>query len=169
MKSLYILRHAKAASADAVTEDFERPLSEKGKKDAEDMGGFLAFKEVSADLIISSSARRAWKTVKRVAKKIGYRKELIVSDFRIYEAGSTSLLEIIRAIDDKYSSVILCGHNPGVTGLANLIISMARIDEIPPCGICKINFKINSWRDLREKSGSLSFFEYPLKPILCRV
>lgn len=169
MKSLYILRHAKAAAPDDVTDDFDRPLSEKGKKDAEDMGGFLAFKEVSADLIISSSAKRAWKTVKKVAKRINYRKDLIVNDFRVYEADSAALFEIIKALDDKYSSVILCGHNPGITRLANLIVDKARIDDIPPCGICRIDFSIDSWKDLCEKSGSLAFFEYPLKKLLCRV
>ena len=169
MKSLYILRHAKALPPDDVTEDFDRSLSEKGKKDAEDMGGFLAFKEITVDLVISSSAKRAWKTTKKVTKRIGYRKDLIVSDFRVYEAGSGELLEIIRAVDDNCSSVMLCGHNPSVTRLANLLIDKAWIDDIPPCGICRIDFKTASWKDLSEKSGSLAFFEYPLKQIICRV
>lgn len=168
MKSLYILRHAKAVPADMVTEDFERPLSEKGKKDAEDMGGFLSFKELSFDLVITSSARRAWKTAKKVAKRVGYSKELIISDFRLYDAGSDEILEIIKAVDDKHSSVLLCGHNPSVTRFANLLIDKAWIDDIPPCGICKLDFKSDSWKDLCEKSCTLAFFEYPLKKVLVR-
>lgn len=168
MKSLYMLRHAKALPADAFTNDFERALSEKGKKDAEDMGGFLAFKEVKLDLIITSSARRAWKTAKKVAKRIEYSKELIVSDFRLYEAGSDEIFEIARSIDDKYSAVMICGHNPCLTRFANIVLDKTWIDDIPPCGICRIDFKIQSWKDLGEKSGALAFFEYPLKKIISR-
>ncbi|OGV38574.1 MAG: hypothetical protein A2020_00615 [Lentisphaerae bacterium GWF2_45_14] len=161
MKSLCVLRHAKSTPLDAVTEDFERPLSEKGKKDAEEIGSFLVTENVSVDIVISSPAKRAWKTAKKVSKKIGYSKDLIISDFRIYGADSAELLEIIKDIEDKYSSAMICGHNPSVTALTNLIIARSRIDDIPPCGICKINFNIDSWKDLSEKSGSLVFFKYP--------
>jgi phosphohistidine phosphatase SixA len=75
MKTLYIIRHAKSSWAVADQPDFERGLNERGKKDAPRMGKRLKEKNIHPDLIVSSSAKRAYSTAKKIAKVLNYPKE----------------------------------------------------------------------------------------------
>ena len=160
MKTLYICRHAKSSWKDLSLADIERPLNKRGKRDAPFMGKLLSEKKETPDVLVTSPAVRARKTAKIYADALDYpREEIIISDL-IYESGHNQLVEMLKNIEDKYSSVMIFGHNPGFTLLSNYLAD-SYIENIPTCGVVKINFEIGSWKMITHKSGKIEYFEYP--------
>lgn len=162
MKTLYLVRHAKSSWDDHDLSDFERPLNHRGEKDAPRMGKFFAHKKFFPELIISSPAVRAYTTAKIVANELNYPKDKLKTDSRIYEAAMKHLVEIIHDIDDSISSVMMFGHNPGFTNLANQLGDKF-IDNMPTCSLAAIEMDINSWKEVTRYCGKLVMFEYPKK------
>ena len=160
MKTLTIIRHAKSSWADSGLDDFDRTLNRRGKQDAPMMGQRLAERDVYPDLILSSPAKRADKTIKKIAKKIEYPREDIIFEEKMYLADVPELLKIIRSIENSVQHLMLCGHNPGVTEFSNYV-SGERIDNMPTCGVAVIGFDINSWNDVDRNTGVLERFDYP--------
>ena len=162
MKTLYIVRHAKSSWDDPHLDDFERPLSGRGKKNAPEMGQRLYQMGVTPDLIISSSANRAYATAQKIAKEINYNKEDIVKKKDLYLASIGTSISIIRQVDNNHNSIMIFGHNPGWTDLSNYLTD-AYIDNVPTCGVVAIQFDIDQWTEVDKEKGKLMFFEYPKK------
>jgi phosphohistidine phosphatase len=162
MKSLNLVRHAKSSWKYPDLEDFERPLNKRGKHDAPMMGRRLNDKKISPDLIISSLAVRAATTAKIISECLSYPLDKINYNDQLYEASGLSLMNIISEIDNQYKSVMLVGHNPGLTTVANLL-SDKQIMNIPTCGIFSLEIDISSWSEISENCAMFSFFEYPKK------
>jgi phosphohistidine phosphatase len=160
MKKLYVIRHAKSSWAEPDMADFERPLNERGKTDAPMMGKRLKKAKIHPDLIISSPAKRALKTAKIIAKELDFPKEQIVTDGAIYPGGVSGLLDVIHSLHDSFQTVILVGHNPGLTDLANYLTDV-QIDNIPTCGVFCVDFEIQSWKKVGEGNGICVLFDYP--------
>lgn len=160
MKTIYLVRHAKSSWDFPELDDFHRPLNARGKKDAPRMGRYLNEQGLQPDLVISSPAVRALKTAKKVAAKLGIDKREIVTDKAIYHAWPDKLLKVIVELDDQHSSVMLFGHNPGLTEFANKLGNLA-IDNIPTTGAVGIQFDVDFWRAIGYNSGQLLFFQYP--------
>lgn len=159
MKTLILVRHAKSSWKHPDLEDFDRPLNKRGSKDAPKMGRRLAKAGILPDLIISSPARRAYNTAMIIAVEIGYDKE-IQKDKTIYEAATSDLLEVIRAIDDKYKVVMMIGHNPAFTSLS-YYLTRHSVTNIPTAGVFTIDFSKDSWADVSQGSGKFISFDYP--------
>jgi phosphohistidine phosphatase len=159
MKKLYLVRHAKSSWKNPELTDIERPLNKRGKRDAPFIGNVLKEKNIIPDLIISSPAKRAAKTAVVIADKIGYTKSKIINDDNIYEASFSELLDLIRNLDDKHNTVMLFGHNPGLTMLNNYL-SEHYIDNIPTCGVVGIQFD-SSWNGIKADSGNSFLYIYP--------
>ena len=162
MKKLFLIRHAKSSWQETDLKDFDRPLNQRGLRDAPLMGKLLRKKGIKPDLILTSSANRAFTTAKIIAEEIDYPINSIIDEKEIYEADALDLMEIIRNIDDEADSIFLFGHNPSLTYLSNHL-SNQRIENIPTCGISEIEFQIDSWRELKPESGNMVNFEYPKK------
>ncbi|MCF6270274.1 MAG: histidine phosphatase family protein [Melioribacteraceae bacterium] len=162
MKILYLIRHAKSSWEDHLLSDYDRPLSDRGKRDAPKIGEVLKSKKAKPDLIMSSSARRALKTAKIISSILNYPVEDIVEESAIYEATTQDLLNLINKIDDKNNTVFLFGHNPAFTVLANLLGNKF-IDNMPTCAVAELKLDVNSWKDVAADRGKLISFEYPKK------
>ena len=162
MKKLYLARHAKSSWKEQDLDDFERPLNKRGKRDAPFIGQKLKEKNILPDLIISSPARRAITTAKKLAEQMGYPEEKIVEDENIYEAGGGELLSIIQRVDDKHNSLMMVGHNPAFTSLHNYIADQY-IDNIPTCSVAFIELNVESWKEVEPNTGTLVDFLYPKK------
>jgi phosphohistidine phosphatase len=164
MKTLYLIRHAKSSWDDPDLGDFERPLNKRGKKDAPNMAKRLKEKRVTPDFIITSPATRALDTAKEFAKILGYDKDKIKTDKRLYHANEDQFLSIIHELKerdrDEEEVVLVFGHNPGLTEFANLLLN-EHIDNIPTCGIVKAHLKIDRWKDARFGCGELEFLDFP--------
>jgi len=160
MKKLYLVRHAKSSWKYPDLDDFERPLNHRGKKDAPIMGHWLRSKKIIPDLIISSPALRASMTARIISETLSYPVERIKYKDQIYESGLTALFNIIGKSEESVKSLMLVGHNPGITSLANAL-SDIYVENIPTCGIYALNLDIAKWADITDKCGVLKFFEYP--------
>jgi phosphohistidine phosphatase len=159
MKTLYLARHAKSSWKYPDLMDIDRPLNKRGKKDAPFMGKELNKKGITIDLIVTSSAERARCTAETIAKEIGYKKKNIVVDEELYEYSTSSFMEFIKQIDNKFESVMIFGHNPVLTSLNNELTDK-HIENIPTCGIVSIQFD-SQWNEIEPNSGKTQFFIYP--------
>jgi len=119
MKTLLLIRHAKSSRDDIALPDKDRPLDDRGKRDAPKMGERLAKRDVKPDLILSSPARRALTTAQIIARKLDYKLKDIVVDVRLYAAAVDDLLDVIYGLQDKLERVALFRHNPELTALAH--------------------------------------------------
>lgn len=163
MKKLYLIRHAKSSWDDPALGDFDRPLNHRGEKDAPRMGKRLKERGVVPDIMITSPAKRAQDTCKFIAKELHFSKEKIKKEEKLYHADADQLLEIIQHLPDlrdEEEVVLLFGHNPGLTELANNLLNEF-IDNIPTCGVVGTQFKIKKWSEARFGSGKMIFFDFP--------
>ena len=160
MKQLLLIRHAKSDWNDASLSDFDRPLNDRGKRDAPVMAKRLVDKKVKVDLFISSPAKRAKKTATIFAKEYDVKKEEISLKDKLYEESEETLYDVISKTEDKFNSIAIFSHNPGLTDFANLLTE-TRIDNIPTCGIFAVKIDIKHWTDFKEAKKEFWFFEYP--------
>src|SRR6266545_5000769 len=131
MKTLFLIRHAKSSWDDTALPDKDRPLGDRGRRDAPKMGKRLAKRDVKPDLILSSPARRATATAEIIAKKLDYKLKDIVVDDRLYAGAVHSLLNVIHGLGDKPERVMLFGHNPELTEFAHRL--SGEITHMPTC------------------------------------
>lgn len=154
------MRHAKSDQSIVGLKDFDRPLNNRGLGDAPRMGRRLLEMGVKPDLVISSPAERAKTTAEYVSEQLNYDIDTIVYDPEVYEASVRSLLVVVNNIEDKYNTVIIFGHNPTHTYLAEYLTKEA-IGNIPTSGAVCINFEFDSWKMVSEGAGKMKWFEYP--------
>jgi phosphohistidine phosphatase len=160
MKLISLIRHAKSSWKDSQLSDFDRPLNKRGQRDAPRMGRRLAAVEPLPDLILSSPAMRAARTAQVIAEAIGYASERIEFQRTLYLATPGVMLGVIQDLDDRLAHVALVAHNPGLTDLCDTL-AHARINNVPTCGIVRIQLEIDSWRNASSGCGTLLEFDYP--------
>ena len=161
-KTLYLMRHAKSSWSDMNLDDFDRPLNERGFRDAPDMGKRLAKQKVCPDLLLSSPARRARETAGIIAGELGLPESMPAYDENIYAASCGELLQIVRSIPDEHESAMLIGHNPAMEQLVNLLADM-RIESMPTCAVATLALNIDDWTQADRATGRLLDFDYPKK------
>jgi len=157
-KQLLLVRHGKSDWGNLDLKDFDRPLNKRGKENAPEMAERLVQRGFRFDLIVSSPAKRAKSTAKFFAE--AYQVDDIQYEESIYEANTTALLKVINGLDDSADTVIMFGHNPGFTDLANEL-SDADIYNIPTAGMVLMSFPFDSWKMVSRGTGELVFFDYP--------
>jgi phosphohistidine phosphatase len=158
VKRLVIIRHAKSSWSNALIEDFDRPLNERGKKDAPLMAKRLKEKKIIPDLLITSPAKRANSTCKKFAKVFNVDKKKIRKDPKLYHASESVILKIAKELDEKFNVVFIVGHNPGLTEFVN-IASNLEIDNIPTAGVTVL--EISSWKKFGKEKSKAVYFDYP--------
>lgn len=160
MKRIYIVRHAKSSWANMQLSDWERPLNNRGKRDAPVMANHCKSKGYIPELLISSDARRASDTAKVFCSALEIDKANFTHDSSLYHAPEDTYLSVCYGIDDSINSVMLFGHNPGITYLANSVTD-DYIDNVPTCGVLIIDASIDNWTDLDFSNCKLIDFLYP--------
>lgn len=159
---LLICRHAKSSWQDASLSDFDRPLNKRGERDAPEMGRRLAHQGIRPDLIMTSPAARALATALHYARQLGIPPEQVQRNPAQYAASVPELIRLVRTVGPGMPTLMLVGHNPESTDLANELGGL-RIDNIPTGGIVALAFSGRSWTDLAVGAGTLLFFDYPKK------
>ncbi len=160
MKRLLLCRHAKSSWKDPSLADRDRPLNRRGKRDAPLMGERLAARGIRPDALVTSPAKRARKTARHLARKLGCPRGRIRIVEEIYGATPTVLLQCIHRFDPVWDQVVMVGHNNEFTLLANMLGGLS-IGNVPTTGIVCLDFPVSSWQDVEEGKGSLVFFDYP--------
>jgi phosphohistidine phosphatase len=160
MKSLLLIRHAKSSWTSDVLNDFDRPLNERGKKEAPEMAQRLIKNKVLIDCFVSSPARRAKKTARLFIEEFGKDENEIFYVSELYHAGSQTFIQVISALKDNYETVAIFSHNPGITEFANTLTEV-QIDNMPTCGVFAIKASIDHWKEFESAEKKLWFFNYP--------
>lgn len=160
MKTLLLVRHAKSDWSTPSLGDADRPLNERGKRDAPEMASRLLNRKVGIDAFISSPAKRAKKTASIFAKAYNRDKDEIIFREELYLATVDLFFDIIKLTSDEYKSIAVFSHNPGITDFANHLTN-TRIDNIPTCGIFAVSIDTKKWADFEEAPRHFLFFDYP--------
>lgn len=154
------MRHAKSSWKFPELTDFERPLNKRGMRDAPMMGERLAKRGFSTDSILTSPAQRAAETAREVARSIGFPVDRIRQEPGLYLADPDTLLAAARDSGEDVDTIMLFGHNPGFTILANELGDLT-LDNLPTCGVAIFEFDIRHWRELDYGGGSVRLFDFP--------
>jgi len=162
MKKLIIVRHAKSSWDFPELSDYDRPLNRRGKKNAPEMGRRLASRGILPDMIISSPAKRAAATAKRIAMEIGYSIKDIKKEPLFYHGSMNDIIKVVKSSSNKISTLMIFGHNPDLTSVTNSLTG-SDIYNIPTCGIAEIDFDISAWNEIEKNIGTLVNFDYPKK------
>ncbi|MGB3781304.1 MAG: histidine phosphatase family protein [Tunicatimonas sp.] len=161
MKTLYLVRHAKSSWKFPDLDDFDRPLNRRGKRDAPMMGKRLQQRSILPDLIVSSPAKRAQKIARAIAKAVAYPASAVAYSPEVYEASVDGLIALLQAVDDQVAVLMLVGHNPELTDLANRLAAHY-IDNVVTSGVVAIEFSAARWAEVgRSSKGRFLWYDYP--------
>ncbi|UAY52044.1 SixA phosphatase family protein [Ferruginibacter albus] len=161
MKQLLIVRHAKSSWDIGTLNDFERPLNDRGKKDAPEMAQRLIDKKINIDAFVSSPAKRAKKTCELFCSVYKQKEEDIIFVSALYHADVATFYQAIETIDDSFNTVAIFSHNPGITQFVNELVESVHIDNMPTCGIFSIKINADKWKDFKKSKKEFLFFDYP--------
>jgi phosphohistidine phosphatase len=159
-KILYIVRHAKAIDTVGI-EDFDRWLEPKGERNAKTVGEYLKRKNSMIDLVVISPSRRTQQTADIICSELKFDAANIRHDSSIYYCTLETYVDVIRNLDDKFNGVMVVGHNPATTGLANYLQKKENIQDVPTGGIVAIEFTANTWEEAVTNGGKLLYFHDP--------
>jgi len=160
MKELLVIRHAKSSWANAFQGDFERPLNDRGHRDAPAMAERMMKRGVGIQCFASSTANRALTTAVYFAEAYGKNKKDILLFPELYHAPEEIFYQVITKLPDNSNTVALFSHNPGITDFINSLTNTS-IDNMPTCGIFAIKTEIKEWRSFRDGEKEFWFFDYP--------
>jgi phosphohistidine phosphatase len=147
VKSLLILRHAKSSWKNYHLADHDRPLKKRGKRDAPRMGEFIRDEGMLPDYIVCSTAKRARDTLDLLVDASGYDGD-IEYHRDLYHTDPEDIIEILSDLPDKYQSVMVVGHNPGLEELVEMLS-----DEwvrLPTAALAQIKLSIEGWDEITE-------------------
>lgn len=160
MKKLYLVRHAKASWDMPGLSDADRPLLQKGLKRTELVIGFLQKRNIRIDQIISSPAVRAYETAVIMARGLDYPVSKIKTDRKIYDGYYDRILDLIYGTDNSVESLMIFGHNPTITHLANLFLNPG-IETMPTSCVVCLTFETDKWEQIPSVEAANEFVVYP--------
>lgn len=164
MKTLILIRHAKSSWEQDALSDSERPLNERGKKDAPEMARRLRKRNVKVDAFLSSPAERAFRTARYFAKVFEVKKDEIKVENVLYGALPSQFEQVVAALKNKWDAVALFSHNPGITDYVNTLCSV-HTDNMPTCGVFAVQADVESWEEFTKSEKSFLFYDYPKNPL----
>lgn len=160
MKKLTLVRHAKSSWKDSSLSDHDRPLNKRGKQDSIRMSKWYAQLNEKPDLLISSTALRARKTMIRFQDAFDINEANVILTRDLYHAYEDEILNVLYGLDDEINSVMLFGHNPGFTYFVNNYSSLS-IDNVVTCGITTIEFDVEKWNKIALAPYNFVGYNFP--------
>jgi len=158
-RRIVLFRHAKADWPQVA--DHERPLADRGRRDAPVAGRKLADSGIAFDLALCSTAARTRETWKLAVHELPHRPKTVYEE-RIYEASPGELIALLNEVPDEVRNLVLVGHNPGIEGLAEVLSGTAEEDArermtrrgFPAAAFAVLTFD-GSWKSLEPGTASL--------------
>ena len=160
MKTVYIVRHGKAVPASANVSDTDRLLTDTGVARTWKVAQFMAESKPVIDSIISSPAERAFTTALIIADKLGIQAAKVVADEKLFTGDASDALDLIEGLDDSINSVMIVGHNPIITQVANHFAS-PKLDSLPTTGVVSVHLETEKWADLKRAKVIQNFTVWP--------
>lgn len=162
MRTLLFMRHAWSVVTQPGQTDSERSLTTRGRLEAPMVARALRQRGVHPEFIVSSPAVRALTTARLVAEELQLAHDAILLEPALYEASAEHYLDIVNGLPDVMRSVLLVGHNPGLTEFVN-VLAPGAVGEMPPSGIAVIGIDRDRWSQVRAGCGTLLLVERPTK------
>lgn len=160
MKTVYIVRHGKAIPANANIADADRMLTDTGVARTCRVALYMAESKPVIDQIITSPAERAYATALIIADKLGYKANKVITNATLFTGDDKDALEIIEGLDDSINSVMIVGHNPIITMVANNFAS-PKLDSLPTTGVVSVHIDSDKWADLKTAKVIQNFTVWP--------
>jgi phosphohistidine phosphatase len=157
------MRHAKTEIQKIDQRDFDRNLMERGKEDAKLMGERLAKEGFKPDQILTSNSNRTEQTTALIKQSAGLENVKTVSLAQLYHASAGRIESEIMTIEDNIGTLMIVGHNPGISEFVYQCNTSAISSEIPTSAIVVFKFNAESWRDFPEAKKKLVHYDYPKK------
>jgi phosphohistidine phosphatase len=149
MKTLLVLRHAKSSRDNPHLDDHDRPLNDRGLRDAPRVGAMLKNSNLIPDEILSSTARRAQDTARLAAGSCDFSKDIqLIEEF--YPGEPEDYITTLQNLSDKTNCVMVVGHNPGIEELIWTLTGQPA--EVPTAGLTHLELPVDSWRQLAAKT-----------------
>lgn len=167
MFELFLMRHAKSSWQSDVADDHERPLNNRGLRDAPLMGQRMVARTDIPAVIYCSSSVRGTSTAMLVANEVGIAKEDVRPLSEGYTFDAEEVLQLVSQFKDTEASVMLVGHNPAFTVLANRFSQQA-IANVPTCGLLKLVSSAQRWPDFKPENTELLYFDYPKNDLVIK-
>jgi phosphohistidine phosphatase len=163
-KAVYVLRHAKSSWDDPSLHDADRPLAPRGEKAARALRRHLKDEGIAPDLVLCSPARRARETVDLVRPGLPEGTRVTVED-RLYGAGPTEVLDMLRRLPEEVHAVMVVGHNPTLQKLTLALGSGPTLEPIggkfPTGALAELSFSVERWEEVAEGGGELTRYVIP--------
>jgi phosphohistidine phosphatase len=160
MKTIILVRHAKSSHSFGVSSDFERPLNDRGFREAAEMGKKLFDQNIIIDQFVSSPAVRARTTAELFVAEYDRKLEEILFIPALYHADKINFLETIRGLENSCQHVALFSHNPGITEFASSLTS-TQITHMPTGSVFAVNAGIDNWKEFDKAEKRFVFFYKP--------
>lgn len=153
MKQVYILRHAKSSWDNKDLADFDRPLSNRGEKDAQKLCAFAEMNGIVIDKVMCSNAKRTKETFDLVADGFNFPIADAFYTEDLYFGDVNNIVSSLRKLDEKLKNILIVGHNPTLHMLVE-ILTEDSIEKFSTCNLAIINFK-GEWKTLDFHKSSL--------------
>ncbi|HEY9181909.1 MAG TPA: histidine phosphatase family protein [Gammaproteobacteria bacterium] len=163
-KRLLLLRHAKAVPADGTFADIARPLAPRGERDSRHMGERMRRRHERFDLVLASPSVRTRQTAELVATAVGYPRDKIAFDERLYLADPEEIAAVIAAQSPVIRCLLVVGHNPGLSELAHRLSPELAVDDLPTAALVALEVDIGRWADVTESTNRLEYYDFPKNP-----
>lgn len=151
-RRLMLMRHAKSSWAEANMDDYDRPLNQRGKVAAPQMGTWIRHNARVPELILASTAARVAETTNLITQAMDYQGEIQwVRD--LYLASPSTILQTIGEVDDQIGSVLVVGHNPGLEQLVSAMCGQFR--DFPTAALASFQVALPHWKNLIPDAESL--------------
>jgi phosphohistidine phosphatase len=160
MRILTLVRHAKSSRDYPELSDFERPLNNRGRKEAPAIATRLRKADIKPDLLVSSPATRAIATARIFAEELNRHVNEIVLNPHIYEASAWTLLHIVRSLPPEPVDVMLFGHNPGISHFARDLADCP-FDEMATSAAVRIELPARVWSLIQPHTGKVLRYDAP--------
>lgn len=160
MKELTIVRHGKSEWDNGILSDIDRTLKFRGVNDAYLMAQHIASANIKPELIISSNAARAMHTASIFGRVLKIESSKIILNENIYLTSPNTVLEIIKSTSNNINSLMVFGHNPTFTDIANKFLPEP-IDNLPTTGLAWFKFETNEWNEITRLKPIESFCQFP--------
>lgn len=145
MKTIFLLRHAKAVLGDVATRDFDRALSKRGTKDALRIGEIMKKQNIEPQMVLTSPAMRTKQTIELALQSSKLEVEPKFNE-QIYDASLTDLLNVIALIDEEVNSLLLVGHNPGMEELLRFLTG--EVCPLATAAFARIDMENRLWNEV---------------------
>jgi len=160
MKTVYIVRHAKAVPAHGDVPDADRLLTDTGVARTCKIAEYMTESKPVIDQIIASPAERAYATALIIADKLGIKANKVVSHEKLFTGDESDVLDLIEGLDDSINSVMVVGHNPVITMVANRFAS-PKLESLPTTGVVSVHLDTDKWVDLKKAKIVQNFTVWP--------